>query len=144
MSRRFTRDETGATIVEFALAMPTLLLILLVCVDFGRAANAYVTVANASREGVRYAVQHPGADPAMVKAYLGTRVAPLDPSALVVTLTPTPTTDARWTAAQPAPLQVTVAVSYQWSATTWFTSAFFAAASGSQTFTASSVMETVR
>jgi Flp pilus assembly protein TadG len=45
--------DRGATVVEFALLLPVLLLILLGIVDFGRILNAQVTLSQAAREGAR-------------------------------------------------------------------------------------------
>lgn len=52
-------EQSGQSLVEFALLFPVLLLILLGAIDLGRAFNAYVTITNASREGARYGVTHP-------------------------------------------------------------------------------------
>ncbi|MBI5955396.1 MAG: pilus assembly protein [Chloroflexi bacterium] len=51
--------QRGQSLVELALALPILMLVLLIVVDFGRAFYAYVTVTNASREGARYAASPP-------------------------------------------------------------------------------------
>jgi Flp pilus assembly protein TadG len=141
---RLMREDRGVALVEFALVTPVLILVLVACLDFARAINAYVTVASASREGARYATVHPAADGAAVQAYLATRVAPLDPLGLTVTLVYTPTADERWTATAPAPGTVRVDVAYQWTAASWVVGPFFATASGSPTFTATSSMETIR
>jgi len=138
------RDERGATLVEFALVTPVLILVLLACLDFARALNAYVTVASASREGARYATVHPAADSDAIRAYLATRVSPLDPATLTVALVYTPTSDERWAATAPAPGTIRVDVAYQWTAASWLVGSFFAAASGSPTFAASSSMEAIR
>jgi Flp pilus assembly protein TadG len=45
--------DRGATIVEFALLLPMLLLIVLGIIDFGRMLNAQVTLTQAAREGSR-------------------------------------------------------------------------------------------
>lgn len=53
----------GQGLVEFALALPLLLLVILGIVDFGRLFLMYSAVSNAAREGVRYgAVSGVGAD----------------------------------------------------------------------------------
>ena len=44
----------GQSLVELALTLPLLFLILFGVVDLGRLFTAYVTIANASREGARY------------------------------------------------------------------------------------------
>jgi Flp pilus assembly protein TadG len=48
--------ERGQSLVEFALVLPTLLLIVFGILEAGRAFYAYTAVANAVREGARYAV----------------------------------------------------------------------------------------
>jgi Flp pilus assembly protein TadG len=54
MSRR-TRDEQGQTMVEFALAVPLLLLVLFAVLQFGVVYNDYVTLTDATRAGARKA-----------------------------------------------------------------------------------------
>lgn len=146
VSTTFARDERGATLVEFALVTPVLLLALVACFDFTRALNAYVTVANAAREGARYASIIDDPDTTKVRAYLITRVAPLDTSvsAFGVTLAPLVRTNPTWSPDAPAPTRFTVVVTYQWHSSTWLIGRFFAAASGSPTFASSSSMEAVR
>ncbi|MBI5395820.1 MAG: pilus assembly protein [Verrucomicrobia bacterium] len=51
----------GQSLVEFAIALLVTLLLVFGAVEIGRAVFAYNTVANAAREGVRYAIVH-GAD----------------------------------------------------------------------------------
>jgi Flp pilus assembly protein TadG len=142
----FARDEQGATLVEFALVTPVLILCLAVCFDFARAVNAYITVANAAREGVRYAAITDGATSLSVRNYLSTRVAPLDPSpsAMGVTLAAPVRTSSSWSPDAPAPTKFTVLVTYQWNSSTWLIGQFFAAASGSPTFASSSSTEAMR
>lgn len=55
------RNDTqeGQSLVELALLLPILLLIMAGVLDLGRAFHAYVTVANAAREGARYGAFHP-------------------------------------------------------------------------------------
>jgi Flp pilus assembly protein TadG len=132
--RAFTREEQASAMVEFAIVVPTLILVLVACLDFARAANAYGTVANASREGARYAAVHPSATDADVKAYLAARVAPLDYARLQVSVSPgfVRAADPRWTAGEPAPGTVTVRVTYPWQAATFVIGTFFSAA-GPQT-----------
>lgn len=49
------RNE-GQTLVEFALALPIILLLFMAVFDFGRAIFAYNTVANSARDGARVAI----------------------------------------------------------------------------------------
>ena len=56
MSRRTGRSVEGQTLVEFALALPIIILLFMALFDFGRAVFAYNTVSNAAREGARFAI----------------------------------------------------------------------------------------
>ena len=53
---RFRRQPRGQALVEFALALPILILLLVGIFDFGRAVYAFNTVNNAAREGARVAI----------------------------------------------------------------------------------------
>jgi len=55
---RFLKDESGQSLVEFALVLPVLLLILCAIIDFGWLYYNQITLNNAAREGARYAVIH--------------------------------------------------------------------------------------
>jgi len=57
MMKRMYHKGTAA--VEFALALPFILLVLAAIVDFGRAYSLRVTLTNAAREGARYAAEAP-------------------------------------------------------------------------------------
>ena len=52
-------DVRGDSLVEFALFLPTLLLILMGIFDVGRAFYTHNVITNAAREGARYGVVHP-------------------------------------------------------------------------------------
>jgi len=52
--------ESGQELIEFALVVPLLMLILFGVLDLGRAFYASITIANAAREGARYAMFYPG------------------------------------------------------------------------------------
>lgn len=54
-ARRLTRDEGAQSLVEFALLLPILMYVLMGIIQFGLIFNAYVTMANAVREGARSA-----------------------------------------------------------------------------------------
>ncbi len=47
------RSERGATVVEFALILPILVMLVFGIVEFGRGYNAKITVTHAAREGAR-------------------------------------------------------------------------------------------
>jgi len=54
--RAHAGDETGAELVEFALAFPLLLLVVMGIIDFGLLFQQYEVITNAAREGARVAV----------------------------------------------------------------------------------------
>jgi Flp pilus assembly protein TadG len=71
----FRNDESGAAMVEFAIAATVFIMILLGILEFGYAAWAKNSVAADAREGARYAVVHGGqsgrvADSAMVANFV--------------------------------------------------------------------------
>jgi Flp pilus assembly protein TadG len=72
--RRGWRCESGAELVEFALAFPLLLFVVLGIMDFGMMFQQYEVLTNAAREGARVAVlpgYNPATDaPARVQQYL--------------------------------------------------------------------------
>ena len=54
-----TRKDRGSQLVEFALVFVLLALILAGVWDVGRMFRGYITIANAARDGVRYAIRLP-------------------------------------------------------------------------------------
>lgn len=152
--RAFARLERGTTVVEFALVTPVLILILVASLDFARALNAYVTVANATREGARFATVHPDAELSAIKDSMTARIAPLDPNALTVTASygagaspgcpqPWPTGGIPSSAPSPVGVPVRVCASYQWNAVTWLVGGLFSG-TGSRTFQMESAMVAIR
>jgi Flp pilus assembly protein TadG len=55
------REDRGSTLIEFTLITFMLVIVLLGVVEMGRMVLVYTTIANAAREGARYAIVH-GAD----------------------------------------------------------------------------------
>jgi Flp pilus assembly protein TadG len=53
---RFRPRSPGQALVEFALVLPFLVAILFVIIEFGRLLQAWLTVQNAARWGLRFAV----------------------------------------------------------------------------------------
>lgn len=53
-------EQAGQSLVEFALALPVLLLILLGLADFGRAFYYTTAISNAARAGAEYAAKNAG------------------------------------------------------------------------------------
>ena len=52
---RFAREDSGASMVEFAIIAPILFTFLFGIIDFGRALFQYNNLTNAAREGARFA-----------------------------------------------------------------------------------------
>ena len=81
MARRLERDEPaaannrpdqgererGATLVEFALVVPLLMLFIFGSIDFGWAFGQHINVRGAVREGARLAVVNGGREPARTR-----------------------------------------------------------------------------
>ena len=57
------RSESGAALIEFAIALPILILLVLGIIDIGRLLYTQITLHEAVQEGTLYASTHP-ADPA--------------------------------------------------------------------------------
>ena len=55
------REDRGSSLIEFCLISVMLVIVLLGVVEMGRMVLVYTTIANAAREGARYAIVH-GAD----------------------------------------------------------------------------------
>lgn len=53
--RQLTKDNRGASAVEFALVLPLLVLLVFGIIEFGRIYNTYLAVTHAAREGARIA-----------------------------------------------------------------------------------------
>ena len=62
--RRHVRSvrRRGAALVEMALILPLIIVMLLICVDFGRFATVHTAVTNAAREGANFGGLHPFTD----------------------------------------------------------------------------------
>lgn len=56
---RLRRDKRGVAALETAAVAPFLLLIIVACVDFGRALSQRIELTNAARAGAQYAVTAP-------------------------------------------------------------------------------------
>jgi Flp pilus assembly protein TadG len=131
-ARRLVRHEGAATLVEFALVVPVLMLLLLGVLDFGRAVSAYVTVSNASREGLRYAALHPAAtaEPSIRDAVLS-RSVPLDTGRVTVRASYSNDGGNTWVdwstpgTVKANQTSIRVEVTYPWSAATALIGRFF-------------------
>mgnify|MGYP002626642510 CR=1 FL=1 len=56
-ARKFRRRASAT--MEFAVLLPLLFTIALICIDFGRFLHSFIAVTNAAREGASYASVHP-------------------------------------------------------------------------------------
>jgi Flp pilus assembly protein TadG len=151
--RGFVEEDLGTTVVEFALVAPVLFVVLICCLDFARALNAYVIVTNASRDGARFATMNSSED--AVRAYVARRMSPLAIDPLDMTCPPlvathacvkvtyTPSADPVWSTAAPLPWSVNVEIRYPWQAATMIAGSFLSA-SGTRTFDVASTMEAMR
>lgn len=148
--RDLARGEAGSAIVEFVLVIPVLLIVVLAALDFSRAVLAYSTIANASREGARYAVLHPDADRGEIEEAVRGFAGPLNRELLTVPRIQY-SEDERQTFAEAQPpaqrrprtVAVKVFVEYPWQATS-AVAGLFAATGGSATLVTSSLMDTRR
>jgi Flp pilus assembly protein TadG len=88
--RRLRRSERGAELVEFALAFPLLLLVVMGIIDFGLMFQQYEVITNAAREGARVGVL-PGytKDDAQARAQAYVDAALLSGSSSATVATPT-------------------------------------------------------
>ena len=59
MKQKQNRKQRGQALVEFALALPLLLLLVFGVLDFGRAFQTKIVLTNAAREGIHYFFYHP-------------------------------------------------------------------------------------
>ncbi len=79
-----TRSRRGASALEFALAFPILLVMLLGTVEFGRAFWTRSTLQTAAEDAGRYAMTHSGLTNGQIESYLLTRTRTVDPDAVTV------------------------------------------------------------
>lgn len=78
------RDHRGQSLVEFAVVVPVFLILVLGLFDGARAVWHYNTLAQAAREGTRYAIVHSGAPAAQVEDVVRAHASALDQGALTV------------------------------------------------------------
>ena len=97
------RDERGTALVELAFALPILLAIVFGLLDFGRAVYVHNVLANAARDGARFASVDPN-NTACVQSVANQRASIATLSSVTVT---------KSTVAVGQPVTVTVQSSYQ-------------------------------
>lgn len=59
MYRRTSPKRRAVVAAELAFILPVLMLLVLICIDFGRFAYAYIGVHNAARAGAAHAIMNP-------------------------------------------------------------------------------------
>ena len=115
MMRQKTRDERGASAVEFAFIVPLLIVLVVGIAEFGRAFQVQSTLSAAAREGVRtMALQN---NPAAARANAENVAASLNPSVTDSQITISP---AACPTTYPNTTNVTVTISYRLSYFTGF------------------------
>jgi Flp pilus assembly protein TadG len=77
--------QKGQDLVEYALALPIVLLILMSILDLGRVIYVYSSLHNSVRDGARYGIINP-TDAAGIEALVRTKAVGLDPFDLTVTV----------------------------------------------------------
>jgi len=141
-SRKVWRSETGAEFIEFALALPVLLLVILGIMDFGMMFQQYEVITNAAREGARVAVlpnYNPATDaPARVQQYINASF--LSGGGTVTVLPPT-TANVNIGGNCMTTVTVTVTYPHQYVYLAGIAS-YFKQTFGTKTLTASSTMRT--
>ena len=83
--RRSVQRLTGQSLVEFALALPLLVLLVAITADVGRAFTAYIELGNMAREGARYGA----ISPATAVDSAGIRNAAIGEGTTIFGMTPT-------------------------------------------------------
>ena len=83
-SPRAWRDRRGVAALEAAFAAPFLLLILMICVDFGRAISQSIDLTNAVRAGAQFAATAPNAQ-ALIESTIRTALPPNLSAAAITT-----------------------------------------------------------
>jgi Flp pilus assembly pilin Flp len=107
-----SRDESGQTLVEFAVILPLVLLMLLGIMDFGKAFNYWITENQVAAEGARRAAVNLGA--ATLQDYVRSQIKVPelhDNAKICVSLLPGPTNTIGKVG---DPVKVTVAIKYLW------------------------------
>jgi len=106
---RLSRDESGQTLVEFAVVLPLVLLVLLGIMDFGKAFNYWITENQVAAEGARRAAVNLGSTTLQQYVLSQIRISELHDKASVCVTYPD---GGQKTVGHP--VKVTVAVNYVW------------------------------
>jgi Flp pilus assembly protein TadG len=79
------RGQQGQELVEYALALPVMLLLLMSILDLGRVVYVYSALNNSVREGARYGIIQP-TDALGIETVVRTRAVGLNPTELSVSV----------------------------------------------------------
>lgn len=147
---RLHRREGGSAMVEFAIALPVLLLLMIGVLEAGRALNAYVVVRNAGAEGAHWAALHPSATVSAIEDMVRGRITSFDASLVDVSAKVNdgsgwgvwPSDGIPESSPRPRVIPIAVEVSYPWTAVT-FIGHFFPGGAGA-TFTSRATADAVR
>lgn len=80
------RNDKGQSLVEFALLVPLLITILVAIIEFGFMFNAYLSLANGSREGARLGSL--GGNDAAISSRVADVTDHLDPGLMTISISP--------------------------------------------------------
>lgn len=109
--------QRGQDLLEYALALPVVLLILMSILDLGRVVYVYSSLHNSVRDGARYGIINP-TDAAGIEMLVRDKVAGLDQTDLTVMVTlPNPETirvQATYQFAMVSPIVVAIVGSNPW------------------------------
>jgi Flp pilus assembly protein TadG len=109
------RDETGTSLVEFALVLPLLLLILFGVLDFGKAFNYWNDETHLAAEGVRWAVVNTNPGTGTLQQYIRQQADTTELQNGAQVCIAFPTNAATGTSGQVGdPVTVTVKTRYNW------------------------------
>jgi Flp pilus assembly protein TadG len=85
---RLFRDRRGASAVEFAFAMPVLIMLLVGVFEFGRLFWTWTTIQYAAEQTGRFAMSKPTATPAELIAYLRNKLPGVSSGAVDISVSP--------------------------------------------------------
>jgi Flp pilus assembly protein TadG len=83
LKRQTAKRQEGQDLVEYALALPIMLLFLMVILDMGRVVYVYSALHNSVRDGARYGIINP-TDVITIETVVRARAVGLDPAELTV------------------------------------------------------------
>lgn len=85
---RMLRDRRGTSAVEFAFAMPVLIMLLMGVFEFGRLFWTWTTIQYAAEQTGRFAMSKPTATPGELTTYLRTKLPGVSSAAVDINVSP--------------------------------------------------------